>query len=145
MPGEKPTLAVLSTERSQSRRASTEELIERARALAPFLKERAARAEADRCCPGETIEDFVSTGLIRVCQPARYGGSELGWDVLCEITQLLAAACGSQAWIHRIFADHSHMVSTFPAEAQEDVWARNHNVFVSSSFDPVGRARPVDG
>jgi 3-hydroxy-9,10-secoandrosta-1,3,5(10)-triene-9,17-dione monooxygenase len=83
--------------------------------------------------------------LTRVCQPARYGGYELGWDVLCEISQILAAACGSQAWIQRIFADHSQMLSTFPVQAQEDVWGKQHDVCVSASFDPTGRAKRIEG
>src|SRR6185312_5151952 len=31
------------------------------------------------------------------------------------------------------------------AEAQEDVWGKDHGVFVSASFDPTGRARRVEG
>jgi 3-hydroxy-9,10-secoandrosta-1,3,5(10)-triene-9,17-dione monooxygenase len=138
-------MTVFNMERPSAPRVGAEELLARARALVPALKERAERAAQARCCPPETIEDFVRTGLIRVCQPARYDGYELGWESLCEISQLLAAACGSQAWIHRIFADHSHMLSTFPAAAQEDVWGKDCNVCVASSFDPVGRARKVDG
>jgi 3-hydroxy-9,10-secoandrosta-1,3,5(10)-triene-9,17-dione monooxygenase len=142
---ERPAATAPNIERFTTQRVSHEELIARARTLVPALKERAMQAEAGRRCPEETINDFVRTGLIRVCQPTRYSGYELGWDVLCEITQLLAAACGSQAWIHRIFADHSHMLSTFPAAAQDDVWGKNHNTYISASFDPVGRARRVDG
>lgn len=122
-----------------------DELLARARALAPRLRERAQACEEARCVPAETIGDFRREGLIRMTQPLRYGGFESGWDVLCEVTQILAAACGSQAWIQRICADHAMMVATFPPEAQEDVWGRDHNVLVSAAFDPTGRARPADG
>ncbi len=121
------------------------ELLERARALAPSLRERAVRAEQLRRVPDETIEDYIRSGLIRSTQPARFGGCEAGWDSLCEISQILAAACGSQAWIQRIMADHAQMVATFPGEAQEDVWGKNHDALVSASFDPTGRAQRVDG
>lgn len=122
-----------------------EVLLERARELAPVLRERAEQCEADRRVPVETIEDYRRLGLIRMSMPARYGGSELGWDVLCEVTQVLAAACGSQAWIQRICADHAQMVATYPAEAQDDVWGDDHDTLVSAAFDPVGRAKRVDG
>jgi 3-hydroxy-9,10-secoandrosta-1,3,5(10)-triene-9,17-dione monooxygenase len=95
--------------------------------------------------PAETIADYRRSGLIRMSMPHRYSGYELGWDVLCEVSQILAASCGSQAWIHRICADHAQMVSTFPPEAQEDVWGPDHNVLVSAAFDPTGRARPTEG
>ena len=124
---------------------SVSDLLERARELAPKLRKRSAQAETMRRVPDETISDFKNAGLIRATQPKRYGGYEVDWDTLCDISQILAAACGSQAWIQRIMADHAQMVGTFPAEAQEDVWGTNANALVSASFDPVGRAESVQG
>ncbi len=138
-------MTVVSGERRQEAAATPDELLARARALVPALKQRAQSAAEMRRCPEDTIADYLRTGLTRVCQPARYGGYELGWDVLCEISQILAAGCGSQAWIQRIFADHSHMLATFPAQAQEDVWGKSHDTCVAASFDPTGRAQPVAG
>jgi 3-hydroxy-9,10-secoandrosta-1,3,5(10)-triene-9,17-dione monooxygenase len=122
---------------------SAETLLARARDLAPVLVERAARCEELRRVPEETVADFVDLGLIRATQPFRWGGSEMAWDTMCEISRILAAGCGSQAWIQRIMCDHAQMTSTFPAQAQEDVWGADHNALISASFDPVGRATPV--
>ncbi len=124
---------------------SSEKLLERARILAPLLRERSANSEKLRRVPEETIADYKRLGLIRATQPARFGGAEAGWDTLCNVSQILAAACGSQAWIQRIMSDHSQMVATFPVEAQEDVWAKDHDALISASFDPTGRAERVDG
>jgi alkylation response protein AidB-like acyl-CoA dehydrogenase len=124
---------------------SPAEILDRARELAPRLRERAEEARRLRRVPDATMADYDAAGLIRLAQPRRYGGFEMGWDILCEITQVLAAADGSQAWIARIMADHAQMVSTFPAEAQEDVWGGDHMANVSAAFDPVGRAHPVEG
>src|SRR5437879_6021617 len=117
----------LAAKKSKTDEAVTPaDMIARARELAPKLKERAEQAKAERKVPADTMADYHRTGLIRIAQPHRYGGFEMGWDVLCEISQILAAADGSQAWIQRIMADHAQMVSTFPAEAQDDVWRDNH-------------------
>jgi 3-hydroxy-9,10-secoandrosta-1,3,5(10)-triene-9,17-dione monooxygenase len=124
---------------------SADILIDRAKQLAPVLKERAARCEELRRVPEETVADFVDLGLIRATQPYRYGGSETDWAAMCEVTRVLAAACGSQAWIQRIMSDHAQMASTFPAEAQEDIWGADRDALISASFDPVGRATPVEG
>lgn len=121
------------------------DIINRAREIAPHLRERAAEAEANRCVPVATIDDYRQTGLIRMIQPKRYGGQEMGWDVLCEVTEILAAACGSQAWIQRICTGHAQILATFLPEAQEDVWGKDHDVLISAAFDPTGRARRVDG
>lgn len=124
---------------------SPAEILDRARGLVPHLRERAEESRRLRRVPDATMEDYDAAGLIRLAQPRRFGGYELGWDLLCEVTQILAAADGAQAWIARIMADHAQMVSTFPAEAQDDVWGDNHMAHVSAAFDPVGRAMPVEG
>src|SRR4029077_13045078 len=71
-----------------------EELLRRAEALVPALEERAAKAEELRRCPDETIQDYIDNDLFRICQPAPYGGFELGYDVLCEVSQTLGRGCG---------------------------------------------------
>ena len=127
------------------RHPTPDELIARARAMVPVLKERAQACEDARRVPDATVEEFERAGLLRMCQPARYSGYEMGWDVLCDVGELLAAACGSQAWLQHIFADHTVLVATFPAQAQDDVWGKDHNTIVSASFDPAGRIKRVEG
>ena len=51
-------------------------LIDRARALAPVLRERAATAEEMRRISDATHAEFRDAGFYRVFQPARYGGLE---------------------------------------------------------------------
>ena len=122
-----------------------EELLARAEALVPVLRARSEACEKARCCPDETVEDLLANGLLRICQPARFGGHELGWDVLCEVSQILARGCGSQAWVGNILNDHAHKLGTFDLQAQEDVWGKDPDTRLSASFDPVGKAVPVKG
>jgi alkylation response protein AidB-like acyl-CoA dehydrogenase len=122
-----------------------EALLDRAAALVPALKERAADCEAARCVPVESVAAFKQAGLIRMTQPRRFGGAAQGWDVLCETSTVLATGDGAQAWIAAIMADHAQMLGCFPLEAQEDVWGADPEAVMSASFDPVGRARPEDG
>src|SRR5262249_55177641 len=96
---------------------SGDELLRRARALVPVVQERAAKAEELRRCPDETIQDFLDLDLLRICQPARYGGFELGYDVLCEVSQTLARGCGSQAWVHMVLADNTLKLASYSAQA----------------------------
>ncbi len=122
-----------------------EQVLARAASLVPVLRERAASCEAARCCPADTVEDFRRNGLLRLCQPARYGGLELGWDVLAELARTLARGCASQAWIGMVFNDHCQLLGTFPGAAQDDVWGGNPDTFLSASLDPIGTARRVAG
>ena len=79
------------------RRPTPDELVARAQAMIPVLKERAQACEDARRVPDATIDEFERTGLLRMCQPVRYGGFEMGWDTLCDVAEPLASACGSQA------------------------------------------------
>jgi 3-hydroxy-9,10-secoandrosta-1,3,5(10)-triene-9,17-dione monooxygenase len=124
---------------------SREELLRRAAALAPVLEERAAQCEALRRCPDETIRDYLDNDLLRICQPARYGGFEHNYDVFCEVVQTLARGCGSQAWVHMVLADNILKLAAYSAQAQEDVWGQNPKAKLSNCVTPTGKARPVAG
>ena len=126
-------------------RPSRETLLARAQQLAATLSERSAECEAERRVLPATIADFIANGFMRLCQPQRYGGYELGWDVVCEISQVLARGCGSQAWIQHIFNGHVQFTCGFPLQAQDDVWGSDPDTQIAASFDPVGKARPVRG
>jgi 3-hydroxy-9,10-secoandrosta-1,3,5(10)-triene-9,17-dione monooxygenase len=122
-----------------------EELLRRAEALVPVLEQRAGKAEQMRRCPDETVQDYIANDLLRISQPARYGGFELGYDVLCEVSQTLARGCGSQAWVHMVLADNILKLASYSAQAQEDVWGQDTTAKLSNCVTPVGKGHPVDG
>jgi len=72
-----------------------EELRRRAEALLPALRERAARSEALRRIPDETLRDFHAAELFRIHQPRRVGGAELEFAAVVEYGALFARACAS--------------------------------------------------
>jgi 3-hydroxy-9,10-secoandrosta-1,3,5(10)-triene-9,17-dione monooxygenase len=120
--------------------------LEAARALVPALGERAASCEALRRCPDETIDDLYACGLMRMMQPARWGGSELGLEPLLEVTIELCHGCASTAWVWLNLATHSWNIGQFGLEAQQDVWGSDPNaVAITGLAFPSGRATPVAG
>jgi 3-hydroxy-9,10-secoandrosta-1,3,5(10)-triene-9,17-dione monooxygenase len=123
-----------------------DDIISRAERLVPVLRKRAAAAEALRRMPDETVADLVAAGLTRTSQPARFGGCELGWDVICEASMMLGRGDASQAWVANVYAEHAFMVALFPDEAQRDVWDSNPEALISASISPVGNTvQPVEG
>jgi 3-hydroxy-9,10-secoandrosta-1,3,5(10)-triene-9,17-dione monooxygenase len=120
--------------------------LEQARVLRPRIAERAARCEAIRRCPEETIAELHASGLMRVMQPKRYGGSELGLDVISEVSFELSRACASTAWVWLNLATHAWNIAQFGAQAQEDVWGSNVDAVAATGLAfPCGRAEPVSG
>src|SRR5438132_9491219 len=102
-----------------------EELLARAETLIPVLRERAPRAEQLRRLPDETIADLHSTGLFRILQPARVGGSELPYRALYELTAVIGQGCGSTAWVLANLAAHHWLLGMWHPEAQDEIWGES--------------------
>jgi len=135
----------LSSSVTTANRPSPEEMVDRARALAPVLRERAAACEAARRCPDETIADFYAAELNRLIQPARYGGYEMGWDVLCQAAFAMAHGCASQGWVLTVYGDHAQCIGMLEQSAQDAVWGDNPKALVCASFGAQGAAKRVAG
>jgi 3-hydroxy-9,10-secoandrosta-1,3,5(10)-triene-9,17-dione monooxygenase len=84
-----------------------EELRRRTAALMPALQERTARTEQLRQMPPETVQDLVSSGLIRIGNPQRYGGLGIEYDAAFEVGWELGRACGSTAWCYCLWTVHN--------------------------------------
>lgn len=123
-----------------------EELLDRARALEPALKARAAEAEELRRLPDASIDDLHESGLWRIVQPARFGGGEHDYALIIEATMELGRACGSTGWVFANFASHHWMVAMWPPKAQIEVWGDNPDTLIGTSLIyPAGRAKKVKG
>jgi len=125
---------------------TAEELISRARALAPKLRERAVKAEHDREIPRESVEEYIDAGLIHVLQPKRWGGYEHDHEVAFDIAiELGKSTCTSSAWVLNYLADHACILAHFPEEAQHDVWSENNAACIATSAAPTGKITVVPG
>jgi 3-hydroxy-9,10-secoandrosta-1,3,5(10)-triene-9,17-dione monooxygenase len=117
---------------------------EKAEALLPILRERAAKCEELRRMPDETLRDFHDAKLFRIQQPKRVGGAELEFVAIVHFGALLARACASSAWNFINFAAHHHMLGMFPAKAQDEIWGASPDTLIASSFVfPAGKAQKV--
>src|SRR6202140_235738 len=121
-------------------------MIARARALIPRLRDRASQTEELRRLPPETERELHESGLFRIVQPKRVGGSELDYVALIDCGDAIGQADASAAWNFANLASHHWMLAMFDKRAQDLVWDKDANVLIASSFIfPAGRARKVDG
>src|SRR5215813_12134186 len=122
------------------------ELLQRAEALVPVLRERAGKAEELRRVPDETIEDLHRSGLFRILQPERVGGSELPFRSIVELVSVIARGDGSTAWVLANLAAHHWLLGMWPRQAQDEVWNESpDNLIGSALIFPRGRAHRVAG
>ena len=132
--------------RSNGQDDAYSEMLERAQALVPKLRERAAKTEEMRRLPPETERELHESGLFRILQPKRVGGSELDYVALVDFADIVALADASVAWNLANLASHHWMLGMFDARAQDLIWKDNADALIASSFVfPAGRAAKVAG
>ena len=121
-------------------------MVTRAAALAPRLRESARSSEQLRCLPEDTERELHESGLFRIVQPKRVGGSELDYIALIDCADAIGQGDASTAWTFANLASHHWMLAMFDHRAQDLIWGKNPDALIASSFIfPAGRARKVDG
>ena len=136
----------VATARARSTVPTGVEMIARAEALLPALRERSADAEKNRRLSDETVREFRAAGLPKILQPRRFGGYELTPDTAIEVIRTIATACGSSGWVTNLFVIHNWQVSLFPIQAQEEYWAGSDDRLCSTvSFATKSEMEEVEG
>ncbi len=125
---------------------ATTTVLERTIDIVPELRARAEQANADRRLPEENIKALQQAGSFKVLQSSRNGGLGLGVRDHLDVISTLARGCASTAWVAGVVHAHSWLLSHFPAEGQDDVYADNPDAVVSAVIGPRGRAvKTADG
>jgi 3-hydroxy-9,10-secoandrosta-1,3,5(10)-triene-9,17-dione monooxygenase len=125
---------------------TAQQALQAAAEMVPRLAARAAESERMRRVHPDTITELHSSGLMRLMQPARFGGSELGLDDLMNVVFELARGCASTAWVYSNLASHSWNLGQFELQAQEDIWNDDPHALAATGLAfPCGRAVPVEG
>ena len=126
--------------------ATRDVLLQRAAALVPVLKERAAQAEQLRQIPPESVRDLIASGLIRIGNPERFGGHGLEVDTAFAVAWELGRGCGATAWCYALWTEHNWWLGHFPQRCQEEYFATGADTLFSSGLNPLnGKAQRVSG
>jgi alkylation response protein AidB-like acyl-CoA dehydrogenase len=123
----------MTMERSCSRSA----LLQRATALVPILKERAAQTDQLRQIPADTVADLLDSGLIRIGNPDRFGGAGLDLDTVFDVAWELGRGCGSTAWCYAVWTTHNWWLGQFPEQCQEEYFASGPETLCASALNPA--------
>ncbi len=115
-----------------------EELVRRARAMVPMVREAAEEAEIRRVVPAEIIAEMKRNDLFRTLKPKRYGGFEYDTMTGIRCSLELAAADASTAWVFGLGVIHNWMIGLFPQQCQDDIWGGDGDAFTAGSYAPDG-------
>ena len=114
-------------------------LIDRARELAPVLRERAADADRDRMISQESMSMIRDAGFLRILQPQENGGYALPPDVLWRVTCEIARGCASTAWLVGLSGANVWLLSLFDETCRAEVFANGGQVLVPVLTGSAGR------
>jgi len=121
------------------------ELLARAEALRPVLRERQAATESAGKLLDETQADFVDGGFYRIIQPRRFGGYEFGLRDFVRVMIEIARGCPSSGWVLALTAGHPHLLAHFTEQAQAEVYGADGDARVPGRPVQAGLAVPSDG
>jgi 3-hydroxy-9,10-secoandrosta-1,3,5(10)-triene-9,17-dione monooxygenase len=121
------------------------ELLRRAQALVPVLRERQAATEAAGRLLDESHKAFVEAGLYRALQPRRFGGYELSLRDFVRVMSEISRGCPSSGWVLALTAGHPHLLSHWSEQAQAEVYGETGDTRVPGRPVQAGLAIPTDG
>lgn len=130
---------------AQSRKEIRAELVARATALQPLLRDQAARGESERVVTKEVVDALAEAGVFRLLTPNRYGGHETDLRTLTEVSEALGAGDGSAAWVGMIISVTNWLACLFPDKAQEEVFGADPDARVTGVAAPTGLGERVPG
>ena len=122
-----------------------DELVARARAIQPTLRERAAQTEQDRRVSAEVMKELADAGLLRLVKPRRFGGWEYPPSVLLRVGAELARGCGSTGWCAMLANCNNWFAAYWPEQVQADVWEQEPGNLIAGTVAPTGKCEAVDG
>ena len=125
---------------------TSEELIERARALRPRLRELQAEHARLGSYSEEIHEYFTRNRLYDILRPRRYGGLELGLETFFKVVVEIARADPGVAWSFELGASHPFQFSSyFPERSQEEAYQAYPFVSASRAFPLASKIEKVEG
>jgi len=113
--------------------------------IRPRIAARAGQTIKLRRLPDENIADLKASGLTRVLQSQRSGGSESSLHTHLDVVSAIAEGCGSTAWCLGVYHAHQWLVGQYDPQAQDDVYKGNPDALIAAMLAPRGTTRSVAG
>lgn len=123
---------------------TAEDILARARTLAPHLRERSAEIESTRRIPEDIVAMLRDTGVYRMGFGHSWGGPELSSIEQLEVIEALSYGDASVGWCAEI-GSHTGLFSAYLAEPVAKEMFPILDMITAGMLFPVGRADRVPG
>ncbi|HWL78466.1 acyl-CoA dehydrogenase family protein [Microbacterium sp.] len=126
---------------------TAEEILARAEAMVPRLRERAADVDRERRISDEVYRELGDAGFFHILKPKKYGGLELSEHEHAKVAMTLARGCASTAWTFSILSSDNMAVLAYPEEVQDEIWGEDtyKTLAGNTNLNPKAVAKKVPG
>jgi 3-hydroxy-9,10-secoandrosta-1,3,5(10)-triene-9,17-dione monooxygenase len=107
--------------------------------------ERTQAIEAQRHLPDDLMKALRESGLLRILQPAHWGGYEMDLKTFVHVATEIAKGDTSTGWVYCILGIHNFWIGYVEPELQNEIWGTDANVVMADSFAPMGKVQQVPG
>jgi 3-hydroxy-9,10-secoandrosta-1,3,5(10)-triene-9,17-dione monooxygenase len=123
----------------------THEVVSRVAEVAPRLAAAADETERLGRLSDESVKLMREAGVMRLLQPADFGGYAAHPRDFAEAVMAVAAQCGSSGWVAGVGGVHPWEMALMDRKLQAEVWGSNPDTWIASPYAPQGIATPADG
>ncbi|MCJ0766159.1 hypothetical protein [Variovorax terrae] len=135
-------------QKSHSLFPTTEDLVQRAQAMIPRLREVGPGHDSSKRISEDVAASLREAGFFRICQSVENGGYGMRPSTLWRVSREVARGDSATAWILSLAGLHPWMAGMFSVQAQDEVFAGGKDAVVIALTGNVGRgvdAKLVDG
>jgi alkylation response protein AidB-like acyl-CoA dehydrogenase len=123
----------------------TQDLVARARALAPMVEAAAGRTEKERKIPADVLSAMHACGLFHMLLPVSLGGGAVDLVTFNQVVEALAAADASPGWCLAQAAASSHAAGFLDPKVAREVFGAPDALIAWGPPAGVAKAIAVDG
>jgi alkylation response protein AidB-like acyl-CoA dehydrogenase len=131
--------------RDQAPRQDREQILGKARGLAPLIREHADQAEQRRRPAPEVVAGLRQAGLFRLLLPRSLGGLELDPATCALVVEEIAGFDSAAGWALQAGNEGAWWAARLPTEGTEEVYRGDPSTIVSAAFHPPQRAVETAG
>src|SRR3984957_11467030 len=124
---------------------TVEELLHRADALRPLLRERQAACEAAGELSVDTNNRFLAAGFYRILQPRLFGRYEVALPDFMRVMVAVARGCSESAWVLALTSGHTVLAAQLSEAAQREAFGITGDFRAPGVGMPGGVGVPESG
>lgn len=110
-----------------------------------FFRDRSEAAEDLGRLPDDVGRRLKETGLVRLLQPADFGGYEADPRDFFSAVMDVGNWCPAAGWVAGVVGVHPWELALNDERLQAEVWGDDPDTWVASPYAPSGTATPVEG